>query len=390
MVLNQMCGRLAWETAEDIARQFGPVAMLTGQIDTLERGSTPLIALHASSPHVQRKGSVARLWSWLRFWWRSLFWLFRWSRTTPALYFTNPPILPWVGWIHRLLRGQRYAVIFYDIYPDYLVNLGALRPRGFIASIWRWLNRRTLHRAEAVITLGAHMAEHLARQFNDNRPGPRKIIAVYPWANTDELRPLPKAENPFARAHGQADKLTIMYSGNMGIGHDLDSMLAAAERMQPLTAMHFMFIGGGPRSIEVRNQLSERRLANASFLDLVPEDQLRYSLSTADVALVSLENTVAGLAVPSKAFTFLSVGAPLVVICSQACELLDIVREYQCGWIVTPGNVDQLCDLLTGIASGKYDLAAMKMRARHAAEQIGSRRNTSEIVAALDPLFYPK
>jgi glycosyltransferase involved in cell wall biosynthesis len=387
LVLNQMCGRLAWETAEDIARQVGPVAVLTGQTDTLARGSTPLIELHPAAPHVQRKGNLARLWSWKRYWWRAFFWLFRWSRKTPALYFTNPPIGPWLGWFHRLLRGQRYAVIVYDIYPDYLEGLGTIRRGGAIAGVWRWFNRRALERAEAVITLGSHMAANLGKQFDVSRLPAGKIFAIYPWADLDELRPLPKTDNPFARDHGQVDKLTLMYSGNMGIGHDLGSMLSATERMRPMQNVHFMFIGGGPRASEVRDQIQSRGLNNATFLDLVPEDQLRYSLSTADVALVSLEDSVAGFAVPSKAFAFLAVGAPLVVICGRECELADIVREHQCGWIVPPDKVDALSALLTDITSGKFDLPAMKQRARRAAEQMGSRRNTAEIVAALLPLL---
>ncbi len=387
LVLNQMCGRLAWETAEDIAGRIGPVAILTGQIDTLARGSTPLIELHAASPHVQRKGNVARLWSWLRYWWRAFFWLFRWSRKTPVLYFTNPPILPWLGWFHRLLRGQRYAVIVYDIYPDFLVNLGMLRPRGLIARIWRWFNRLAFQRAEVVITLDSHMATNLGRQFDASRTVAGKILAIYPWADINELRPLPKFENPFAREHNQLSKLTIMYSGNMGIGHDLGSMLAAAERMQSQRGVHFMFIGGGPRANEVREQIKQRKLENATFLDLVPEKQLRYSLSAADVALVSLEDNVAGLAVPSKAFTFLAIGAPLLLICGHECELADIIRQYDCGWIIAPGNVNELCELLNDITAGKYDLAAMKARSRRAAEQIGSRGNSAQIVAALAPML---
>lgn len=382
-----MCGRLAWETAEDIAREIGPVALLTGQIDTLERGSTPLIELHPAAVHVQRKGNAARLWSWLRYWWRAFFWLFRWNRKTPALYFTNPPILPWAGWLHRRLRGQRYAVIVYDIYPDFLENLGTIRRGGFIAGLWRWFNRRALQNADVVITLGSHMATSLSRQFDASQTASGQLHAIFPWADSDELRPMPKADNPFAREHGQLEKVTVMYSGNMGIGHDLGSMLAAAERLQSQPKLHFLFIGGGPRANEVREQIATRRLTNAKFFDLVPEDQLRYSLSTADVALVSLEDSVAGLAVPSKAFTFLAVGAALIVICGHDCELNDIVREFNCGWVLSPGDVDGLCQLLSDIAEGKYDLAAMQLRSRRAAEQIGSRRNTGDIVAALAPLF---
>jgi colanic acid biosynthesis glycosyl transferase WcaI len=382
-----MCGRLAWETAEDVARLIGPVAVLTGQADTLARGSTSLVELHAATPHVQRKGNAARLWSWLRYWWRAFFWLFRWSRKTPVLYFTNPPILPWLGWFHRLLRGQRYAVIVYDIYPDFLVKLGTIRRRGLIARLWRWFNRRAFLRAEAVITLGSHMAANLGRQFDATQTPAGKIFAIYPWADTDELRPLPKAENPFASEHGQVDKLTVMYSGNMGIGHDLGSMLSTAERMQSQPDVSFMFIGGGPRASSVREQIKDRQLTNAIYLDLVPEEQLRYSLSTADVALVSLEDNVAGLAVPSKAFSFLAVGAPLLVICSEACELADIVRQYNCGWVVSSGDVEGLHQSLSDIAAGKYDLAAMKERSRSAAEQIGSRKNSAEIYTALAPML---
>lgn len=366
LILNQMAGPITWELAEDLAAQLGPVALLTGHPDTLAKGGRGAVQLWAAAPY-QRGSFARRALSWLRYLLHALLWLRRWPASTPLLLFSNPPMLVWLGWLLRAVRGQRYAVMVHDIYPDVLVRLAGFGEGHPLVRVWRWLNRRAYQRAELVMTLSEGMAATLARQFDPASTAAGRLVIAYPWADAGRIRPQPKPDNPFARAHGQVGKLTVMYAGNMGLAHDIETMLAAAERVQDLTGVHFMFIGAGPKWALVQATVHERRLDNVTLLPWQPEEGLAQQLAAAEIGLVALEQEAQGLAVPSKALYYLAAGAALLGLSAPGSDLEQIVARDQCGLVLAPGDVDGLERALRGLAADHERLAGMRSRARQAA-----------------------
>ena len=378
LILNQMAGPMTWELAEDFGRALGCVALLTGHPDTLAK-QDPHVLLYPAAAY--RRGSFARrALTWLHYWLQAFVWLCRWPAETPLLLFSNPPILCWLGWVMRKLRGSRYSVMVHDIYPDVLVRMSGFRETHPLIRLWRRFNRHAYERADVVMTLGEFMAQTLGAQFDPARTPAGRIEVIYPWVDTDRIKPLPKAENPFAIQHGQVDKLTVMYSGNMGLGHDIETMLEAARRLQGEPRIHFMFIGAGPKWQLVQQTLQTERLPNVTLLGWQPEETLPYSLAAADIAFVSLENGMEGLAVPSKAFSSLAAGTPLAVLANINSELMDLVTRYCCGWCLTLGEVDALDELLRHIVNDPASLVRAKHNSLEFARLFGSRANSQRIV----------
>jgi colanic acid biosynthesis glycosyl transferase WcaI len=386
LVLNQMAGPLAMELVEDLAQEFGPVDLLTGHPDSLARSGSGPVRIVAAATYV-RGGFGRRVLAWLHYLRQALFWLARSPRRTPVLVFSNPPLLPWLAGIVCGLRRQPYAVMVYDIYPDVLVGLGKISSGSALARLWRIFNRWAYERAGVVMTIGEYMAATLSRQFDPRRTAAGYIPVVYPWADTSVIRPLPKDQNWFAREHGQVDRLTVMYSGNMGIGHDLETMLAAAERLQSVPAVHFLFIGDGPKRALIAEAIDSGRVMNVTLLDWQPESVLPYSLTCADISLVSLEEGMSGLAVPSKTFYALAAGTPIVAISGAHSELSSIVDRYGCGWSLAPGSVEELTEILEKMSVDRSTLERLQRTSRAVAERIGSRSNTRTAVAVLRDVF---
>ncbi|MCX6882252.1 MAG: glycosyltransferase family 4 protein [Verrucomicrobia bacterium] len=270
----------------------------------------------------------------------------------------------------------------HDIYPDLLVKLGKGTEKNLLIRCWRLLNRFSYEKAEVVMTLGKHMASTLAKSFDPERTSHGRIETFYPWADTELLKPLPKADNWFAKQHDQLNKLTVMYSGNMGIGHDIETMLEVAVELKDKPNVHFMFIGDGPKWQLVHTVVREKRLSNITVLGWQTEKVVPFSLATADIAFVSLEEGLAGLAIPSKSFSFLAVGVPLLVISSENTELSDIISQYKCGWILRPKDAKTMRSLCETLDEGD-DLQRIKAQSREAAQAIGSRRNSVEMGALL-------
>lgn len=377
-VLNQMAGPMGWDTAEALGKQRGSVPLLTGHPDILKRGSNEYVNLNSATPY-DRRSFPRRIISWLRYLLQAFFWVLRLPKETSLLLYSNPPMLPWLGYLMHVLRGQRYAVMIWDIYPDILVRKQVLSARNPVVRLWYWLNRKSYENADVVMTLGEYMAGNLAKQFDAGKTRTGKVEVIYPWVDTENIKPIPKEENWFAKKYNQVGKLTVMYSGNMGYGHDIETMLAAAERLQDQRDIHFMFIGDGPKWKLVDRRIKDKELGNVTLLPWQPEEVLPYSLATADVALVSIEEDIAGLMLPSKAFSFLAEGTPLIVLSKNETGLANVARDYGCCRMTRPGHVEQLCSTVLSLSSAPSDLQRLKRQSRTASEKIGSRANILQL-----------
>jgi len=377
LILNQMAGPMTWELAEDAGNTLGCVAVLTGHPDTLAKGSTAKVQLHPAPAYV--RGSFAvRAWSWLRYVWKAFFWLWRWPKEIPVLLFSNPPILCWLGWVMKKLRGQRFGVMVHDIYPNILVSIGGFLGSHFLIHLWYMLNRHAYENAEVVMTLGEYMAANLEKQFDSRKTRPGKVEVIYPWVDIDKIRPICKKENWFAQKYDQVDKLTVMYSGNMGLGHDMETMLAAAKVLQDEPKIHFMFIGAGPKWNLVAETIEREDLTNVTLLPWQPEENLPNQLACADIGLVSLEKEMNGLAIPSKALYTLSAGSGLVLISSGSGEIADGIANSKCGWQVQPGDIDGLSTLLRNMQPARLDI--VKQQARETISKIGGRKENVKLL----------
>jgi glycosyltransferase involved in cell wall biosynthesis len=304
------------------------------------------------------------------------------------LVFSNPPILCWLAALMAVLRGQPYAAMIHDIYPDVLVQLAGFSEKHLFVRAWRWLNRQAYQRASVVLTLSPQMAANLERQFDSTRTTMGRVIVLPPWVDTDLIKPMAKEDNDFSRAYAQVGKVTVMYSGNMGLGHDIETMLKAAERLLGVTRLHFLFIGAGPKWSLVRDIRSQRQLSNVTLLPWQPEETLPWQLASADIGLVSLETELRGLALPSKVFYMMAAGAALVVLSAKSGDLEQIVEQGPCGEIVPPGDVDGLVNALQALAGDRETLTTRQWHARHAAEiSYGRRANTQQFRACLTRVF---
>jgi glycosyltransferase involved in cell wall biosynthesis len=252
------------------------------------------------------------------------------------------------------------------------------------------MNRRAYENAAVVMTLGEQMAVTLARQFDPTLTLAGGIEIIYPWADTEILHPRSKAVNWFAQQYKQIDKLTVMYSGNMGIGHDIETMLAAAERLKNEENIHFMFIGAGPKWDLVKTAVQEHRLDNITLLGWQDEDTLPYSLSTADVSMVSLDEGAEGLAFPSKAITAMASGAALLGLSRHPSDLSHLIETYRCGLNVEPGDVEGFTQALLRCRDDKMWLKSCRAAARQAAEDHLSRKiNVERVWCLISGLIKP-
>jgi glycosyltransferase involved in cell wall biosynthesis len=196
-----------------------------------------------------------------------------------------------------------------------------------------------------------------------------RLRYIPPWSSTAIQEPLAFADNPLAEELHLRDKFVVQYSGNMGLWHDMDSIVQAAAKLADQPHIHFVFIGGGMRRKQAQELAARLELNNITWLDFFPKERLAESLTCCHAALVSLRCGLEGVAVPSKLYGILASGRAVIAQVPAASEIALVVEEERCGLVVEPGDVDALAAAIQTLACDKAATEAMGSRAFAAYQQ---------------------
>lgn len=346
-------GQLLDELVRQLARQGMPVEVFTGQ-PAYADDVAEAPQLERSKNLKIRRSRVSQLWSGrirgkaltgLLFAIRAFLHLLRhgFDKDKVLLLTTAPPFLPVVGYLISLLFGTPYVVILYDLYPDIAVELGVVDYHHPVAKFWRWVNQRVWRRAKSLIVLSPSMKERVAGHCPDIRD---RIEVIHSWADPELIKPIEKRDNWFARKYDLVDTFTVLYSGNMGRCHDIETIFEAAKllRNEPIK---FVCIGGGAKREKLIEDVKAEGLEkNFLFLPYQDKKDIPYSMTACDVSLVSVSEGMESLVAPSKLYPALAAGRPIAVVCPEGTYLEELVERNGCGSAFRNGKSRKLSHFL--------------------------------------------
>lgn len=245
----------------------------------------------------------------------------------------NPALWVWLPFVHFVVLKHKPSIFsIHDVYPDVGISLGVFRNR-FVTSFVARLERYCLDRCSAV--------RILSESF---RPGLRnlgvcdsKMNLIYDWVDTDLIRPMPR-DNEFARAYGLRDRFVILYAGNIGLSQSLENVLIAAEQLLEQPEIHFLFVGDGPGREGLMALADSKNLSNVQFVPFQPRNILPQVLASADVSLVVLRRGIGTGSLPSKTFSILASGRPIIASVDEQSETWCLIQNAQAGLCVEPEN----------------------------------------------------
>ncbi|MBD2129913.1 glycosyltransferase family 4 protein [Microcoleus sp. ZQ-A2] len=349
-------GQLIEELALQLGRQGLPVDIFTGQPGyAYNKESAPAIE-HLEQVKIKRS-RMTRIWSkrirgkalnGLLFCLRSGVHLLRTrSRGDVLLLTTAPPFLPLLGYLVHKTFGLPYVCLLYDLYPDVAVELKVVSHEHWAVRLWDTVNRHVWRRAQKVIVLSSTMKDRVVAKCPEIKD---KISVIHNWADPNQIVPIAKQQNWFAKAFNLVDTFTVLYSGNMGRCHDMETILAAAKLLkdQPI---QFVFIGNGAKREGFRTKASQLGLHNCQFLPYQDKQNLPYSLTACDLSLVSVSPGMEGLVAPSKLYAALAAGRPLAIICEPHSYLRTMLQESGCGEAFSNGDAEGLAAFIRRLAA---------------------------------------
>lgn len=286
-------------------------------------------------------------------------------RPDVAVCFTTPPFISLVGWILRTIRGTKWVYWVMDLYPDVAVACGVLKERSLLTRLLERVNRFCLRRSDRTVVLGRCMLERVREKGVDHG----QVVHIGVWSDQSEIAPIPREENPYRDEWGIGDRFVVMYAGNAGLAHDVQTMLRAAEMMRDDDSVRFAFVGGGKKKAEIDRFVKQKGLTNCALAPYQPRERLDALLTCADVHIVSVLEGLEGMIVPCKMFGIMAAERPALYIGDASSEIARVIEEQACGVLVKQGDAEGLVRAVWMLRSDSEERLRM---GRHARESLAS------------------
>lgn len=339
-----------------LAARGTEVAVLCGEGGyAAAAGSTPPQAeVHRVRALPFVRGRLGRMFSYLSFYVTAFARALTVRRADLVVSMTTPPLISVLGAALKLFRGSRHFIWEQDLYPEIAVDLDYLKAGGFTHRVTGWIADAVRRQADGIIVLGPCMRDRLiARGVAAN-----KIHIAEHWASSKAIEPMPRPES-------EAD-LVVLYSGNLGMAHDLETIQGAISNLRQDRRIRFIFSGTGDKRQILDDYCREEGIDTVELRPFVDRDRLSEGLAAGDIGLVTQRDVSCGALVPSKVYGILAAGRPLLFIGPAQATPALLIARHNCGWRVDCGDVRGATELLQFLASHPETVRAAGIRAREA------------------------
>ena len=154
---------------------------------------------------------------------------------------------------------------------------------------------------------------------------PEKVTVIPNWYEDKGEPSRNLTDNIFRQ---QTDgKFVVSYFGNMGTMQDMDTILGTIRQLKEDPNVFFLFAGHGNKMEKLKSIVQDEKITNVVIHDFLHGKDFQDALAISDCALVSLEKGATGLCVPSKTYSYMMQGIPLLAIMDEG----DIVRDIEAG-----------------------------------------------------------
>lgn len=242
-------------------------------------------------------------------------------------------------------RAKRIPYLYnvQDIYPDVVVKLGILKNPWAIA-FSRHLERFVYAQAEHITVLSQGFRSNLL-----HKGVPQHKLSVIPnFVDTDFVHPLPRC-NGFRQRFDLNDRFVVLYAGNLGHSQDLEHVLECAHRLRDRDDIVFVIVGNGSRKPYLETLAQQMELDNVRFIPFQPRQDVPYIYAAADVSLVPLKEGIALDSVPSKAYTIMASGRPIIASVDPDSDAWNLVQRGQCGLCIPPEDPQAMAQAIRAL-----------------------------------------
>lgn len=276
---------------------------------------------------------------------------------------------PTQGVIAGLIHKWTNKKVIYnpqDLFPDSLIISGAASESSKIVRIGRVMERFSYDNADVIITITEDMADNIRSKTKN----PDKVHVIRNWVDADKIHPIAREENElFDELSLPRSKFYVTYAGNIGKMQGIETIIYAAEQLKEIPDIQFVLFGNGSEEENIRCLIEKKQLTNVRLFPLQPAERVSEVYSLGDVSIVSCKPGTGLAGMPSKTWTIMASGTPVIASFDLGGEMERTIQEANCGLCVKAGDAEKLTDAVTELYSDFKRNAKMGMNARNYVEE---------------------
>ena len=288
----------------------------------------------------------------------------------------SPPLtLGLTGWFTKIIRRAPLVFNIQDVFPDAAIQTGAISNKNIIAAA-KWLERVSYKRSDAVVLLSQDLRINIANKIDAKYHDRLHVIPNF--VDTVAITPQHRM-TAYRNELGIGDQLVVMYAGNVGFSQSLNLVVEAAAKFPEIA---FVINGDGAARKKLQEDCAQ--LANVHFGDYQPIERLSEVLATGDIHLVPLRTGLASVSVPSKSYSILAAGRPMLAAIDPNTEIPNMLQQSGAGVAVNPDNGPAFIEALGRLISNRDQLSEMGAKGR---KWVETHASPASVAAQYEAIF---
>jgi colanic acid biosynthesis glycosyl transferase WcaI len=277
---------------------------------------------------------------------------------------TSPQLLAGLsGWWVSKLKNTPLVLEIRDLWPESLAAVGVGRSSSLLHRALAKLAGFLYREADHIAVVTPAFRERLIEDWQVPEPK----ISVVPNGVETQLFSPQKSDPQLRKALNAEEKFVVSYIGTLGLAHGLETLIAAAERLQFIAPqVLFLIVGEGAERERILASAKSKNLPNIRFVPQQPREEIPAYICASDACMVLLKKSpVFETVIPTKMLEFMSCARPVILaVDGQARSILESSRS---GIYTPPEDVDALCN-------------AVLQRQQHPAQGQAMGRNGREYI----------
>lgn len=299
-------------------------------------------------------------------------------RPDVVLAMTDPPVAGIAGAFIARRLGRPFVYNIRDLYPEMAVGGDIVRPGKWIER-WEKMHCRALNQAARVIVLGDDMRHRILSKG----VAPERVVVVRDGASLPVS--MPDANDPATRKIIEEIRcgfsFVVLHAGNLGFYGAWGALLKAAEILRDEN-IGFVFVGGGANRASL--EASAANSPNVRFLPFRPAEQVPHVMLAGDLHVVTVRRGLEGVVVPSKLYSILTAGRPVLAVAAAESDAARIAVEFGCGVAADPDDPAAIAAAIRELRDNPARLAHMAERARATAEKYARVNELERFTAIIE------
>ena len=332
------------------------------------------LTIHRMHLYREGKGFVGRAIRYLLF---SIecFWK---AATVPADFIftgSGPPTQGVVVGLAKKVSGKKVIYNLQDIFPDSLVTSGICGENSFLMKIGHAMENFTYSNADHIITITDDMKANIMKKGVPED----KISVVRNWIDTDKVKHISREDNLlFDELKLPRDGFYVVYAGNLGKVQGVDVILKTASLMKNNRDIKFVIFGNGSEEENLKKIVNDKHLDSVLMLPLQPIERASEVYSMADVSIISCTPGTGGSGMPSKTWTIMAAGVPIIASFDMPSEMERTIEEAECGFCTRAGDENELTEKIIRVFGDSRLKKCLGQNARRYAEKNVSKAEAVE------------